>query len=255
MSEDSTEKIPHAEMKKAEGMLTPEQKVASEARYEVLKHKDSIMKAGVSEEQVNASAENASEAAIAEHKELVAQNPWVAITEMANNAVEKLDGDERTLAETFMSWNEDLPSYWRDQVHFWSKAVKKTNPDATFNDVLQTMHNSNARIHTVRRGEEVTTVMKVAYPKNRDVIEDGLEWSDPGGRDVIRISQEGIKDILESFGAEVPEDLEESTFDDLVETKLPGVSISVYGVKKGRNEVALHLSPETLEKIVTLPGE
>jgi histone H3/H4 len=72
----STEQIPAAEMIRAEKMLTPEQRVQSDALYEVNKHLGSLMKAEVSEAQVQEAATFASETALKEYRDLINQNPW-----------------------------------------------------------------------------------------------------------------------------------------------------------------------------------
>lgn len=69
------ERIPIREAKRAEEMLTSEQKVLSETRYEVIKHKGSFLKAGVNKEQVQNASVFASEKALKKYKKLEAQHP------------------------------------------------------------------------------------------------------------------------------------------------------------------------------------
>lgn len=76
-----SERIPVKEAKKAEEMLTSEQKMLSDTRYEVIKHKGSLLKAGVSKEQVQNAAEFVSEEALEKYKKLEARNPRMKTTD------------------------------------------------------------------------------------------------------------------------------------------------------------------------------
>lgn len=70
-----SERVPIKETKKAEEMLTSEQKVLSDTRYEVIKHKSSFLRAGVNKEQVQNASIFASEKALKKYKKLEAQYP------------------------------------------------------------------------------------------------------------------------------------------------------------------------------------
>ena len=67
--------MPIKEVKRAEEILTSEQRVLSDTRYEVIKHKDSLLKACLSKEQVQNASIFASEKALKKYRKLETQSP------------------------------------------------------------------------------------------------------------------------------------------------------------------------------------
>lgn len=251
MSEQS--EIPVAEVIKAEKMLTPEEKVQSEARYEVMKHQDSLVKAGVSEEQVQNSATFASETALKEYKDLIAQNPWKTTTDLLNGVIEGLQGDDKMIAETFRSWGSNFPTDWKDKTEWYRDITKKTEPGQSFEKVVANLRwNNQCPTFTETKDGKDYPSLHVMDPKYRYVFDKNLE-NDPKGKDLVTPSADAVRSIFTAFGAEVPTIGKQIDNGELIETKLPGVFLSVKG--GDRHTVLVNFSVDTLQKIVTLPTE
>lgn len=255
MSEQS-EQIPAAEVIKAEKMLTPEEKVYSEARYEVMKHQDSFVKAGVSKAQVQNAAVFASETALKEYKDLIEQNPWKTTTDILTKAIEGFQGDDKVIAEEFLSGGSNFPTKWKDKIEWYRDSTKKTKPNQSFKEIVSILRWNNwaptyVKVDEMRNDYPSLYVMD---PRNRSVFEKDLSKDDPRRKDLLVPSAGAVRSIFEAFGADVPTIGKQIDNGELIETKLPGVFLSVIG-ENNKHTVLVNFSVDTLEKIVTLPHE
>ena len=254
MSEQS-EQIPAAEVKKAKMMLTPEERVQSEARYEVMKHQNSLIKAGISEAQIQSAAVFASETALEEYKDLVAQNPWKTTTDILNRVIEGFEGDDKMIAETFRSAGSNFPTGWKYAIEWYRDLTKKTKPGQSFEETVRSLQWYNrcpTFTETDEKGNNYPSLV-VMDSRYRYIFEKNLE-NDSRGRDLVVPSIEAVRSIFEAFGAELPTTIgKQIDKGELIETKLPGIFLSAKG--EGGRIVSVNFSVDTLEKIVTLPHE
>lgn len=254
MNETTMENPTPIEVREAENMLTPEQKVASEARFEVLKHKASFLKAGVSKEQIENSSVFAAKKAMEERKELIAQNPWNAVSTIIAEVTKTLDENDQNLMLKHLSWASELPSSWKNKVELRRYQFKMDDPSIDIRQVMEKMFRNNDGVSSHEGNFYVS--QDIATTKARHVIEDELNHNDPGGREIIQLSPESVLKLLEAFGAEIPTVAGKIVAGeyDHIKTKLPGISISAY-LKKAWQSISLNYSSEVLEKIISLPQD
>lgn len=253
MPEGKTETPSRTEVKETGSLLTPEQMVESQARHEIRKYEDSLLEAGVSKEKVEQSAELASEAAVLEYKELIAQNPIESVNQILDKIVDSLEGDERALVEKHRVWSANFASKWRDKVELWRERVVKNGKDLTVAELLEkiSLNNDGATLLFPREGGW-HAILPLVSARTRRVIDENVGWDDPGSRDFITLSPEGVRTVFEAFDAEVPTLNQQIKNGENIETKLPGVGITVH---PEWGNVWLEFSPKALERVVTLPQD
>lgn len=249
--ERSHEYVPSAtEIAEAESKLTPEYRVASNARYEIRKHKEVLESVGVTEAQINKASALASDKAVKEYHELEQQEPWNRTMNIIDEVKTRLSPDERVLIEGLTGWSRNFVFQWKDRI---DRVRGRLGQNATMSEIMQDIDQNGAPSSILQQGEplqnypsfllfspKVRSLVDPEAQKQRDIaIEQDrrtpvtqprkLFGQDEPWNEVIRPTKEGIAQIFKAFGAQLPPSGEGTSAngEKLVPTQFDGVYLSL----------------------------
>lgn len=255
MAEGKHEYTPsREEIAEAEQRLTPEQAVASNARYDVLKNREIFLKVGLAEDKIKEAAQLAQEKAVAEYRELERREPWRRTMDILENVKPKLSEPERMLLSGHLQWAKEFVVKWKEE---FEKIQMNKEKDLSAREVVNLVwhiYNGHAPIGGFIRAPDDPRAyypsIQLMREKYRRVVDETAELSK--WNEILSPTKDGIQKVFEEFAAEFPRRIKttrDEGADELIPTQFPGVYLNI--VHTG-SEYALSLSfsPEVLKQMV-----
>ena len=268
-----------AEVVEAENRLTPEQSVASRARYEIRKHKKVLEQAGMTEEQINEASALASEEAVKEYRTLAEQGPWKRTMTIVEEVKERLSPDEQILIGGITRWSSDFVLRWKERIDIVRTRLGK---DASMETLVRDIDQNGAPSGMLQWGEPLRNFPSFLLfgPKVRSLVDPEAQkqrdtaWEQdkrmpvtqprkPFGQgepwdEVIHPTKEGIASIFQAFGAEIPEESELSDLEKRglatrpIQTRFEGVYLAL---SPTQDVVSVAFDTETLARMIDMGKE
>lgn len=239
------------EMAEAERLLTPEQAVARNARYEILKNRQILRGVGVTDKQIQQAAALAGKKAIEEYRYLEKQEPWNRTMNILEETKTKLSPDEQLLLEFHLRKVKDFLPRWEEKVKQTRSALGQDLPiEKVINYIGWNEGISVGRIrmfdHPAYKSFPAITLMDAKY---KSEVNPRINYSESDD-EVIKPTDEGARKIFKALGAEYPrrglrEIYTGKSEKDVILTHFPGVFLEV-----NMGWVNLLFSPETLSKMI-----
>ncbi len=258
------------EIAEAQLNLTSEQKVGTEARFEIKKHQEILRAVGLSDEKINEAAEMASKKAVEDFHELERSDPWKITMDTLESVKPELSEAGRLLLSGHQRWSQEFVIKWKEE---FDRAYIETGKDLTPLEITRRVwertngHAPVGGFHTAwpDKNEPHWAVLPYQFPgidlmrsKWRGVVDENIsDRNDPRYKELIFPSIEDIQKVYKGFGSTFPEKVRNSYENDpetMNSTKFEGVFLDV--VKIGNSQdysFQLIFSPDALGRMVRSP--
>ena len=254
MVEKPAENIQFSSREAAKAELTPEQVVGITAGQDILRYREALLDAGITEEQIIQATKNASDMAREKYQQLEETGPWHWTMETIERLKKVLSPDDQKLLSAHVQWAHNLAFKWGEALNDARSIYGVDTPiQILIRNVWQFSLLPNSSILR-RDGRQYLLGFKLIEPKVRFLIYPSVEADAKGAHDVLMPSKEGIVKIFQTFGANVPERRDDKTLERdgaMVPTRLHGVYLHL---SSRGDSVAIYFDPQTLEKVIETRG-